>query len=136
MEGQNQFAFLTPEVRSAFSRVVEPRLLAGEDLYDVLIGTERLGLRRAELHSRAPWPLDVEFALAMWCWWPFKPELPEPEESSFFQLRAEAFNGAARGNDRFMSLVPNETLLLSLEQLYAEQQDTQLAGYWLRRFDV
>jgi hypothetical protein len=132
MEGHSQFSFLAPEVRAAFASVLEPRLLEGEDLRDVLVGSERLGLRRAELWSRVPWPVDVEFALATWCWWPFKPELPQQAQGTLRQVRARAFSGAAyNGQEEYTRLVPDGILRLSLEELYAQQQTGDWITSWL-----
>ena len=132
MEGRRGYEFLEPELRSAFARLIEPRLSDGEDLNDVLAGAERLGLRRADLLTRPPWPIDVEFALAIWCWWPFKPELPSFAQDNLRKVRKDAFFRAAyHRQDDYTRLVPDQMLRLSLDELYAEQQNPRWIASWL-----
>jgi hypothetical protein len=107
---------------AAFGDAIEPRLQPGESLADVLAGSTKLALRRAELLRREAIPLDVEYVLAMWCWWPFKPELADDARVLLRKRRLELFMGAAAEppEDR-LDEVSDELLTHSIEGLYELQ---------------
>jgi hypothetical protein len=126
-----EMRFAVPEYPSAIvgllSGVVAPRLREGEDLGDVLVGSSKLAFRRSSLLQREALPVDMEYALAMWCWWPFKPELSDQAVELLCRLRAELFAGAAASpaSDR-LDEVPDDALVLNIEELY----ESQRVGEW------
>ena len=77
-DGQFLFA------RSAIS----DRLTKGETVEDVMLGGAYLAARRAEaFFNRRPGPADLEFALSIFTWWPFKPVPPEAVEERLLVIR-------------------------------------------------
>ena len=107
------------------STVIEQQMREEERLEDALAGATYLAQRRATLMDRphSPTRSDVEFALSIWTWWPFKPHPTEAVESVLLQLRPRAFFGASSGDfTELDAFVPDETLTMSFEDLYAAQQ--------------
>lgn len=124
---------LPKEVVEAFHEVLAPRLTPAESVSDFLSGAAELGHRRATLFNREFYPTDVEFALSLFCRWPFKP----PTEASYRRavdgIRASTFQGASLGRtDELNQLVPDETLLLSIEELFDRQRREEGARKLLR----
>jgi hypothetical protein len=107
------------DVVRPMASMIEPRLLPGESLDDVLAGAMFLAEKRAELLGRPVQPyIDLPYVFAAFTWWPFKFE-PSPEfEERVHEIRRVIFEGAAGGDTRRLELaVPKTTLLLSLENL-------------------
>jgi hypothetical protein len=129
-EGIARIMPLSPsEFEFALSSVT-PRLSTNEDPKDVLAGAAYLGRRRATLFKRRPATADLEFALSIFTWWPFKPDPPSDVEADLYRIRLYAFEGAFRSLvgsfkiefGRLNSLVPDETLMLSKWDLYSKQR--------------
>jgi hypothetical protein len=108
------------------SAIIIEQMRDEERLEDALAGAAYLAQRRATLMDRphSPTRTDIEFALSIWTWWPFKPHPAHAVESILLQLRPRAFFGASSGDfTELDAFVPDETLRMSLEDLYAAQQE-------------
>ncbi len=115
-----------------FARLIEPELQEGENLQDVLAGSASLGLKRARLLERNALPMDIEFALALLCWWPFKPKPGPAAANALYTTRRRLFTGAGQSPVELLELpVPVEVLRLTLDQLYIEQQSDDWTLSWL-----
>ncbi len=106
---------------------IGPSLQKGEDAGEAVSGASYLAARRAALLGRPYQANDIHFALAIWTFWPFKPPPPPKIEQQILRLRRVAFRGVTRTNlvaepGRLGTAVPDETLRLSFEELYARQQ--------------
>lgn len=111
---------------AAFGDVIAPQLQDGESLADVLAGSAKLAVRRAELLQRETMPVDMEYVLAMWCWWPFKPELTDDARSRLRARRRQLFRGAAADPPRDrLDEVSDGLLTHSIERLYELQQQSK-----------
>jgi hypothetical protein len=103
-------------------RAVVDRLTEDENIDDVMVGSAYLAARRAGLFGRPPGTGDLEFALSIFTLYPFKPDPPDEVERELVNIRRLHFQGLRSGNvESLDSLVPEETLRLSLWQLYARQ---------------
>lgn len=111
-----------------FGRIIAERLQEDEDIADVLVGSSRLARRRSDLLGREVLPLDVEYVLAMLCWWPMKPEVSDQVVKALRQFRGPLFSGVAAdpAMDR-LDEIPDAALTLSIEELY----ELQRSGGWL-----
>lgn len=110
--------------------LAEPLLAPGESLRDAMSGAAHLARRRCcWLHKPAE-VSDLAFALAMFDWWPIKPDPPAQVRAALLSLRKAAFKGASRfvyekGNMHALYwLVPVRTLMLDWPDLF----DRQAAG--------
>lgn len=112
----SQFSF----ARSAIS----DRLREGETAEDVMVGGAYLASRRAQAFvNRRPGPADLEFALSIFTWWPFKPDPPEFVEDRLLGIRLRVVEEVRRGDVEYLDrIVPRRTLRLSLWELYSRQQ--------------
>jgi hypothetical protein len=119
-----EFRFLPEDVEALFAELVRPRLLPGEDIQDVLAGSYILAQQRARYLGREPLALDVEFALAWYCWWPFAPEKSEQILHDLQATRQELFTGIATGRspEMLFTAISGEALTWSLDQLYDVQR--------------
>lgn len=112
----------TADIDDLFRHLVEPRLEPDENVEDVLAGGYAIASARASLAEREPFPLDAEFALSVWCWFPLKPDVPTDLRNQLIDARREIFSGFAEGNTELLSsALPESTLLLSHEALYRLQ---------------
>jgi hypothetical protein len=112
-----------PRVVNAFRRTLE--VVQEEDpqfeLSLTLDMATSLALKRSQLLGREVMPLDVEFALSIFCWWPLKP--PASQE---FQERVRSRSQSAFRQRNLLELerlVPATVLMLSPESLYHLQTE-------------
>ena len=132
MEGRARFGSFREPALEAFVALVTPRLREGEEIDDVLSGSVALATHRADLLGRAPLPVDVEFVLTLFCWWPLKPEIPRDAAEQLYRFRRRLFAGAATSAPRrLLGAVSSEVLMLSLDQLQQAQQSEGWLRAWL-----
>lgn len=107
------------DVVRPMASIIEPRLLPGESLDDVLAGAMLLAEKRAELLDRPILPyIDLPYIFAAFTWWPLKLDPPQEFEERVHEIRRAIFEGAAGGDTRRLeAAVPKATLLLSPENL-------------------
>ncbi|MFF0204584.1 hypothetical protein [Streptomyces sp. NPDC005017] len=115
--------FPTAPFDANFSRnlalLVEPRLSAGESLQDVLAGCFALAQERALLQDRPVLPVDAEFSLSLWCWYPLKQEgFSVPQWVT--EMRRDLFKDAALDSTKLVEATPDRTLELTYDQLQME----------------
>ncbi len=107
---------------------IAPSLQEGESASDVMSGASYLAARRASLLHRDYQPDDLYFVLSIWTYWPLKPPPPPPVEAQILSLRHRVFADAAntdlnvKSNHPLANVVPDETLVLSPQELYDRQQ--------------
>jgi hypothetical protein len=102
--------------------VIEHTILPIENLDDVVAGGWLLGQRRAQVLSREfQAAQDVPFALANWCWWPFKFEIFQGSWQYVSSRRWYVFKGAKENpeevKERLIEVVPESVLRLDYHQL-------------------
>jgi hypothetical protein len=99
------------------------RLTAGEKIEAVAISCARLAARRGDLFAREPTEEDVVFAASIMTWWPGKPDPAPHVEADLLNIRPRVFDEVSDRNLKQLdSLVPNRTLRMDFESLYAAQQ--------------
>jgi DNA-binding protein HU-beta len=97
---------------------VRSRLHAGENLDDVLAGAIYLADRRATALDRSATQTDLEHALSIFCFWPYKTPPPARVTTELIRIRRRAFRGAAQGDFAAIdAIVPPETLTASGDEL-------------------
>ncbi|WP_435611783.1 hypothetical protein [Streptomyces sp. bgisy159] len=94
----------------------------------VLEAGVHLGNRRAALLGRAMYPIDVEFALSVMCWWPFKPPVSDMYLEAAQRFRREVIRNSATLDHH----VPDEALRMDWEELYEKQR----TGDWRKVFQL
>jgi glycerol kinase len=98
--------------------VVRSELAPGEDVDAVLAWGVYLGERRAALLGRSPIQSDLEFALSVFCWWPFKTLPPESTRGDLILVRQTALRQSEGDPSRVLDeLVPESTLTADLPEL-------------------
>jgi hypothetical protein len=118
---------MSPEDYDTLVVQIRPSLQEDENAGEVLSGASYLAARRAALLGRPYQADDIHFALAIWTFWPFKPPPPPNIEQQILRLRRVAFRDVAHTNlvaepSRLQTAVPDETLRLSFDELYARQR--------------
>jgi len=105
-----------------FRSVVSKTIVKGEQVEDIMTGAWFLGRRRAQVIDREfQTPVDVQFALSLFCWWPIKFTLFSESWQYLAQRRWAIFEGAAENPERVETLlsrvVPKSVLTLDHHQL-------------------
>lgn len=102
---------------------LKARLVDDEKTEAVAVGCARMAARRGDLLGRDPTEEDVAFAASIFTWWPGKPDPASHVESELIDIRSRIFDEMTDENLRRLdSLVPNRTLRMDLESLYAAQR--------------
>ncbi|WP_405471859.1 hypothetical protein [Streptomyces canus] len=114
------------KISQSFATLIEPRLAAGESLQDVLAGCFALAEERARLQNRSVLPVDVEFSLSLWCWYPLKQEGSSPPPW-MMEKRKNLFNGATHDSARVIEATPARTLALSYDELQLALLDSEFS---------
>jgi hypothetical protein len=111
------------EVIARIAAAIEPYLLPGEVLQDVIEGAKHLASVRAQLLDRPILTdLDIIHVLRAFTWWPFKPRLSVGYEDQLHAIRGRIFEGAASGDfTRLDAAMRRAALLLTPEGLRALQ---------------
>jgi hypothetical protein len=132
LELRNPFDSLTTEILRS---LVERRLRPYENLDDAILGGVSLAAARADLAGRDPYPLDAEFTLSLWCWWPLKPKVPESYLAEVEQLRQFAFSDVTSdAGSRIAAVVREDALALPFEKLYERQRYGDISSLFERPF--
>lgn len=108
---------------AALSRRAEPGE-GVEELRSLLESAIKLGRRRALLLGREFYPTDVEFSLDLLCRWPWKPPRSLQYLEAVRRIRLDI--GTAPDANKLHNAVPDETLMLSFEQLFAMQREERV----------
>jgi len=112
------------DIESVEVTLLEHTKMGPGELNDVLTGAAHLGLRRARLRGTSPGHDDLAFALSIFTWWPFKPRPALVVEAQLVRGREPLFAGLGETFKFEMldSVVPDETLAVTPDELYRRQQ--------------
>lgn len=106
--------FNLASVRREMNQTLQP----GDDPEAALAGGVYLANRRASVLRRLADQPDLEYVLAIFCWWPFKTPPAPDVRRQLVKLRQHAFQGAKDGDFRLLDkFVPRETLVGSFDDL-------------------
>lgn len=110
------------EWKELFRGIVGRTVRPGENVEDVVAGGWVLAERRAALLGRPMEPgEDVPYALAIFCWWPFKPSLRDDSKRFLYDARGDLFSGAAlsgRWSADIREIIPDDILTLGTHELF------------------
>lgn len=125
-------------VLEMIAHVVKETVQENENVDDIMFGNLLLGTRRASLRNREFQVYeDVPFGLALFCWWPFKPQYSPANRDFLLQQRWALFDGLSQlqlrelnqnqlAEIRLMRAVPDKILELDREEMFRVLQDVPL----------